>query len=123
MIKQLVSYICVILVLFQTVHQAFIVTNYLVEKERIAKELCENKDKPMLNCNGKCYLAKQLKKSETKQNEKFTVHSELPVFILQSEPVIEQELVRFVKAKKYYFSNCSFENKIVSDVFHPPCIS
>ena len=28
----------------------------------IATVLCENKDKPSLNCNGKCYLKKQLKK-------------------------------------------------------------
>lgn len=123
MIKQLVSYICIVLVLFQTVHQAFIVTNYLVEKERIAKELCENKDKPMLHCNGKCYLAKQLKKSETKQNEKFKVHSELPVFILQTELAIEEELIIFATTQKKYSSSCSVEHKVVSDVFHPPCIS
>jgi hypothetical protein len=35
---------------------------YKIDQKRIAKELCENKFKPALKCNGKCYLAKKLKK-------------------------------------------------------------
>ena len=34
----------------------------------IADKLCVNKSNPQLHCNGKCYLSKQLKKSE--ENEK-----------------------------------------------------
>ena len=35
---------------------------YIVNYDYIVKELCENKDKPELKCNGKCHLAKQLAK-------------------------------------------------------------
>ena len=41
---------------------------YAINKETIAKTLCVNKNKPLLHCNGKCYLSKQLKKAE--ENEK-----------------------------------------------------
>lgn len=37
---------------------------YKIDQKRIAKELCENKFKPSLKCNGKCYLAKKLKRLE-----------------------------------------------------------
>lgn len=33
---------------------------YLIYYDYIVENLCENKDEPMLNCDGKCYLAKML---------------------------------------------------------------
>ena len=41
----------------------FPLVDYALNKEYIAKNLCENRDKPKLNCNGKCHLMKQLKKA------------------------------------------------------------
>jgi len=40
--------------------------DYLINKDYIAKNLCVNKDKPKSCCKGKCYMVKQLKK--TNQN-------------------------------------------------------
>ena len=39
--------------------------DYTVNQSYIANTLCENKAKPQLRCNGKCYLKKQLAKAET----------------------------------------------------------
>ena len=36
---------------------------YNYNKEYIASVLCENRDKPELACNGKCYLNKKIKQS------------------------------------------------------------
>lgn len=36
---------------------------YNLNKEFIIAELCENKDKPELKCNGTCHLAKQIEKA------------------------------------------------------------
>ena len=33
----------------------------------ISSVLCENRDKPVLKCNGKCYLTKKLKQAEEKE--------------------------------------------------------
>lgn len=38
------------------------IIEYHVNYDYIANVLCENKDRPYLECNGKCYLEKQLKK-------------------------------------------------------------
>jgi hypothetical protein len=38
------------------------IIEYYANYNYIVTELCENKDKPFLECNGKCYLAKELKK-------------------------------------------------------------
>lgn len=37
---------------------------YMANRNYIAANLCENKAKPKMKCNGKCQLAKQLKKAE-----------------------------------------------------------
>ena len=38
------------------------IIEYHANYNYIANVLCENKDRPYLECNGKCYLEKQLKK-------------------------------------------------------------
>lgn len=38
------------------------VVEYYMNYNYISKELCENKDKPYLECNGTCYLEKQMSK-------------------------------------------------------------
>jgi len=38
------------------------IMEYYANYNYIVTELCENKDKPFLECNGKCYLAKEIKK-------------------------------------------------------------
>jgi hypothetical protein len=46
-----------------------IVAYYELNKEYIASTLCENKAKPKMQCNGKCYLSKKIKAQE-KQEQK-----------------------------------------------------
>lgn len=55
--------------LMQTVSKLFIVANYELNKAYISKNLCENKNKPSLHCNGKCHLKKQLQKEDKKENQ------------------------------------------------------
>lgn len=46
------------------------VIDYVVNYEYISKVLCENKDKPKLQCNGKCHLMKELAKAAETENPK-----------------------------------------------------
>ena len=52
----------------QTSMKSIIVFSYLYNKEYITTVLCENKAKPQMACNGKCYLYKQIKQQEEKEN-------------------------------------------------------
>jgi hypothetical protein len=49
---------------FQVVAKFSIMAWYQANKTYVAAVLCENKAKPELNCCGKCYLNKQLKKAD-----------------------------------------------------------
>lgn len=55
---------------------------YHVNKEYIARVLCENRDKPQLHCDGKCYLAKKLKAQQDKQDKETTER-------VQNTPVLQ----------------------------------
>jgi hypothetical protein len=41
-----------------------IVASWWLNREYVARVLCINRDKPQLQCNGKCHLAKQLKAAD-----------------------------------------------------------
>jgi hypothetical protein len=45
----------------------FLYAGYELNKNYIATKLCENRNKPWLHCNGKCYLMKKIKQAEEKQ--------------------------------------------------------
>jgi hypothetical protein len=46
----------------------FVYAGFEMNKSYIASKLCENRNKPWLHCNGKCYLAKKIRQAEEKQN-------------------------------------------------------
>src|ERR1700739_316282 len=52
----------------------FIYAGFELNKNYIAAKLCENRNKPWLHCNGRCYLMKKIKAAEDKQaaNERET---------------------------------------------------
>ncbi len=45
----------------------FIYAGYQLNKNYIATKLCENRNRPWMHCNGKCYLMKKIKLAEEKQ--------------------------------------------------------
>lgn len=52
----------------QSFSQLGILAYYQLNKSYIARTLCVNRDKPMMHCNGKCYLAKQLRENEKREH-------------------------------------------------------
>ncbi|MCU0404902.1 MAG: hypothetical protein MUE99_10190 [Chitinophagaceae bacterium] len=49
--------------------QGVVVLHYFINKKYIAQNLCENRTRPMLHCDGKCVLAKKLQQQESQQKE------------------------------------------------------
>ncbi len=45
----------------------FIYAGFELNQKYIAAKLCENRDKPWLNCKGRCYLMKKVKQAEEKE--------------------------------------------------------
>lgn len=58
-----------VVIVLQTFVQVGIGVYYHFNKVYITQKLCENRNNPKLHCNGHCYLSKQLKKAEEKENK------------------------------------------------------
>ena len=67
MLRSLTAIILIFTVLAANFSKHFIYAGFELNRTYIATALCENIDKPMLNCKGKCFLAKKIKEAEEKE--------------------------------------------------------
>ena len=65
---KLTAILLIILVISSSFSRFFIYAGYEMNRSYIANKLCENRNRPWLHCNGKCYLMKKIKQAEEKQN-------------------------------------------------------
>ena len=60
--KLIITHLLLNLYLLVLVQPGLPVLEYMINYNYIVNELCENRDKPVLACNGKCYLGNQIEK-------------------------------------------------------------
>lgn len=81
--KNALVYILLFATLLPTVSSWGTIAYYQLNRNYIARVLCENRDKPQLHCDGQCYLAKKLKAQQDKQDKETTERVQnSPVFQL-----------------------------------------
>lgn len=73
---RVISILLMLSLSFQSLVKIGILTWYELNKEYVANNLCENRSKPKLHCNGKCYLNKQLKKTDGNTDARKTAGNE-----------------------------------------------
>jgi hypothetical protein len=95
---------------------------YNLNKEYIVSTLCENRDKPELACNGKCYLQTKIEQSEQKSHD----HS-IPKIDLSKYPVSLVDVInssKKEKGKKYnkpeFYDLVKKTNSFHTSLFKPP---
>ena len=83
MVRQLLTYTLILSLLLQLFSREVIVMSFQLNRDYIAKTLCENRSRPALRCNGKCYLAKRLKAQQAREDQETTERVQnLPVIAL-----------------------------------------
>lgn len=108
---------------FQCLSKLGLIAYYNINIEYIISELCENKDKPELKCNGKCYLKKKLGKADEaeKQSAGILKQSELPAFISNS---YHPESIRYIEIIILPgYQKDLYSLSLSKAIFHPPSIS
>lgn len=100
-----------------------VMLDFLINQAYISKNLCENRDKPQMHCNGKCHLAKKLKEEERKEQEnpERKIENKAELFC---EPITANTLPQTIVALPdiLYPSPQSIGCPVdqPSSVFHPP---
>ena len=115
----------VILTLLMFLKPILPVLEYVVNYHYIVNELCENKLKPELKCNGKCHLTKELAKasegnSDNSSDKKITFEQTEIVFFLEIKPIEIRQIYFLNKTSignnysnlYFHLNDCAF--------FHPP---
>ena len=115
------SLILTALILINSTRASLNYAYYNLDPVGFIEALCENQDKPELQCNGKCHLKKVAESQDKNQNT--------PVSIIDFKELILYPIpsIDFVLSKKFYekkqlalaYQNLySFHNS--NDCFHPP---
>ena len=115
----------VILTLLMFLKPILPVLEYVVNYDYIVNELCENKLKPELKCNGKCHLTKELAKasegnSDNSSDKKITFEQNEIVFFQEIKPIEIRQIYFLNKTSignnysnlYFHLNDCAF--------FHPP---
>lgn len=61
---RLLAYFLTALLLLQSFGRELLVLNFAANQVALTQKYCVNKARPSLRCNGKCFLAKQLRRAE-----------------------------------------------------------
>jgi len=101
------------------------VIDYVINYEYISKELCVNKAKPKLHCNGKCHLMKELAKTSESEKPlssgKKMVPQQLEVLFLEEIKSVKIATIYFPSKQKIECDYCNLYFHLNSaSVFHPP---
>jgi len=103
----------ILLISVQSFYQGLIYTYYALNKDYIIAQLCENKAKPALQCDGKCHLKKALqvsKKQNTQEPQPFLPSlEEIKPPVLFCEEVDVHFLDTAVHYKDSFYENTPFE--------------
>ena len=67
MLSRIVAYMLIAALVCSTFQRYFVYAGYELNQKYIAAKLCENRDKPWMHCNGKCYFMKKLKQAEERE--------------------------------------------------------
>lgn len=125
--KQAIIFSFVILTLVKACVIPLIYLDFNLHRDFIVKNLCSNRDRPQLNCNGKCYLAKRIAAAREHEQQE----AERSFLSQLCEVIAEPPKLFFYgpfeancdlneeKPLSPYFS--SLKNRIhISGIFHPP---
>lgn len=120
MIKKLNILFLALLILFQSGASMFTLLHFELNKDFIVKNLCINRSKPSMHCNGKCHLKKQLKKTEQQQNKRSLNNKEAASYTLHEKSI---ELMGTTHESSFKKIELPTQPVLVGyhpEIFHPP---
>lgn len=109
-----------LLLLGNSLKVSFTYVWYALDIDSFVEQFCENKDKPQLQCNGKCYLTKVSKDSSSDKTDKLPAIEWQKLFYFHTEENIEIAKISLdFKSANFWYTNQYYKLN-TSYIFHPP---
>jgi hypothetical protein len=94
-----------------------------VNQSYFAKNLCINREKPMMHCNGKCYLSKKLKQQEKQDQQAPVPKNERIDVVLYVEPSYTSlQNVQPETKNNFFIKDENLISSFPQSIFHPPSL-
>jgi hypothetical protein len=120
-LKKLAAILALVCILLQTFSQVVIVAGYYANKDFISRNLCENRDKPTMHCEGRCCLKKKLAKEGKEQAPSPRNQKSEEVALFFSNTRFEVVYHSYSLSRPaYYISNDLHTSSFHHPVFRPP---
>lgn len=95
---------------------------YAINYDYISKVLCINKDKPALQCNGKCQLMLKIAEQQDDDFKSLRILSkDYPIGFIQFIEVPKKTLITLHK-KTLFSYNQTYSYLFEKSIFHPPTV-
>ena len=122
--KLVISHLLINLYLLVWILPAIPVLDYLINYDYIVEALCENRDKPILTCNGKCYLGDQVERQldlEPESQKPLPPQIEFFKFISPEPKLLPRdEMLDFLAETNYQNTNSLEDNLYARSLLRPP---
>ncbi|MBK9935003.1 MAG: hypothetical protein IPP61_03630 [Cytophagaceae bacterium] len=126
--KKILSITLLIALAIKLLMAPVIFLDYQLRKDFIVRNYCINKNRPEMHCNGKCYLARQIKKAQ-ENDEKQATDSFLSKLLLTESEVKTSAFSDFFSLKSFiskqkpqFYYIESISSKFVISFLKPPRI-
>jgi hypothetical protein len=87
-VNRFLAYFLVVLMLLQSFGRELLVLDYELNKAQVTELYCVNKARPQLHCNGKCHLARQLRKTEGSDQKAPAGLAKVKYEVLPTSPLV-----------------------------------
>ena len=117
--------ILILLLMTQTFSQWIVIISFNLNRDFIAKNICENRYRPKLNCKGNCVLMKKMKlEQKEEQNVPGPVKVEIASVVLSSKSYFATAEIPVFNSNTV-FTIAGNSGKPVDrtiTIFHPPSL-
>ena len=123
--KLILAPLLMALVLTQAFSKWLVVIEYKWNKDYIVKNLCVNKARPKMHCNGKCQMMKRLAEEEKQNSSNSNTGSNIKVSDVLFTHEIQTLCITNLPEEKTRFNSeliLSKSSAYLSSIFHPPAI-
>jgi len=120
MLNRLIAIILLVTLVGANLSRFIIFAGFEANQKFISENLCENKSRPWMHCNGHCYLMKKLKQTEDKEKKQERAEQKSRY----QEVLPGERLTLAVRVTVFYATYPEYlpQNTIQRSftVFHPP---
>lgn len=123
---QLLAFVLLVVLAVRVLVTPMIYLNYELRKDYISKYLCENRSRPELHCDGKCWLAQKIKvaqEQEQQEQERDFLRTLLEVPCIPAS-FLSGLIIPRIEPQGYFVPTVRtlFSDRPASAIFHPPAL-